>query len=77
VLPQFIGSAQSPAVQMALLGAINIVMEIVLYGGIGLLAGSFHVRLSGKANATAALNYVAGTVYVALAASITAQILAA
>ncbi|MFF3346668.1 LysE family translocator [Streptomyces sp. NPDC002779] len=77
VLPQFIGSAENPELQMAMLGAINVLMEIILYGGIGVLSGSFHGRLTGSTRATAVLNYAACAVYVVLAAAITVEILLA
>ncbi|MFE3037867.1 LysE family translocator [Streptomyces canus] len=75
VLPQFIGNAQNPASQMTVLGAINILMEVILYGSIGVLAGFFHTRLTGSKKATAVLNYVACAVYVSLASAITVEIL--
>ncbi len=75
VLPQFIGSAGNPELQMTILGAINVLMEIILYGSIGILSGFFHARLTGSTKATAVLNYTACTVYVALAAAITVEIL--
>ncbi len=74
VLPQFIGSAENPGLQMAMLGAIDILMEIVLYGAIGVLAGSFHARVTGATRATAVLNYVASAVYFVLAGTIVAGI---
>ncbi|MEU7717296.1 LysE family translocator [Streptomyces tibetensis] len=77
VLPQFIGSAANPELQMAVLGAINVAMEVVLYGGIGVLAGFFHARLTGSTKGTAVLNYAACAVYVALASAITVEILMA
>ena len=55
VMPQFIGSADDLALQMAMLGAINVLMEVVLYGGIGILAGTFHARFMGAAKATMAM----------------------
>lgn len=75
VLPQFIGSAEDPELQMAVLGAINVLMEIILYGCIGVLSGFFHARLAGSTKATAVLNYAACAVYVVLAATITVEIL--
>ncbi|MFJ4337383.1 LysE family translocator [Streptomyces sp. NPDC088915] len=75
VLPQFLGDAEDPGVQMALLGAINVLMEVVLYGGIGMLAGSFRTRLTGSSKATAVLNYGACAVYVVLAATISVEVL--
>lgn len=77
VLPQFIGSTAHPGLQMAILGAINILMEMLLYGCIGVMAGSFQARLAGSTGATAVLNYIACTVYVVLAAVITGEILPA
>jgi threonine/homoserine/homoserine lactone efflux protein len=77
ILPQFIGSAENPEFQMTLLGAINVLMEIVLYGSIGVLSGSFHTRLTGSTKATAVLNYAACAVYVVLAAAISVEILLA
>ncbi|MFE5513463.1 LysE family translocator [Streptomyces sp. NPDC056529] len=77
VLPQFIGNAEDPELQMGVLGAINVLMEVVLYGCVGVLSGFFHARLTGSAKATAVLNYVASGVYVVLAVAISAEILLA
>jgi threonine/homoserine/homoserine lactone efflux protein len=77
VLPQFIGSAENPGLQMAMLGAVDVVMEVILYGCIGVLAGFFHARLVDSTKATAVLNYVACTVYVVLAGTILGEILLA
>ncbi|MEV5437916.1 LysE family translocator [Streptomyces sp. NPDC052682] len=77
VLPQFIGSADNPGLQMAMLGAIDILMEVILYGCIGILAGYFHARLVDSTKATAVLNYMACTVYVVLAGTICGEILLA
>jgi threonine/homoserine/homoserine lactone efflux protein len=77
VLPQFIGSADNPALQMAFLGAVDILMEIVLYGGIGVLSGAFHTRLLNSTKATATLNYAACSVYVVLAATIFSDVMLA
>ncbi|MFF7053814.1 LysE family translocator [Streptomyces griseorubiginosus] len=77
VLPQFIGRAENPGSQMAILGAINILMEVLLYGGIGVMAGFFQARLADSTKATAVLNYIACTVYVVLAGVITGEILLA
>ncbi|QFZ18777.1 LysE family translocator [Saccharothrix syringae] len=74
VLPQFIGSAGNPVVQMGVLGAVNVLTEVVLYGTIGVLAGSFHARFTGESKATAVLNYVACAVYVVLAGTIVAGV---
>jgi threonine/homoserine/homoserine lactone efflux protein len=77
VLPQFIGGAKNPGLQMAMLGAINVLMEVILYGCIGILAGFFHARLVDSTKATAVLNYMACTVYVVLAGTITGEVLLA
>lgn len=75
VLPQFLGSATSPGLQMAMLGAVDVLMEVVLYGAIGLLAGVFQARFAGKTKATTVLNYVACVVYVVLAVTIIVDVL--
>ncbi|GAA3503281.1 LysE family translocator [Streptomyces prasinosporus] len=77
VLPQFMGSADDPEFQMAVLGAINVLMEVVLYGCIGVLSGFFHARLVGSTKVTAVLNYAACTVYIVLATAIIIEILLA
>lgn len=70
VLPQFTGSAENYGLQMAMLGAVDVLMEMILYGCIGILAGAFHARLTGGTDAAAALNYMASAVYAVLAATI-------
>lgn len=75
VLPQFIGDAQNAAVQLAMLGAVNVATEVALYGGIGVLAGYFHSRFRGKKRAGVALKYLASAVYVVLAVVIAAETL--
>ncbi|MER7480603.1 LysE family translocator [Streptomyces sp. NPDC126510] len=77
VLPQFIGSADNPALQLTMLGAINVLMEVILYGCVGVLAGFFHARLVDSTKATTVLNYIACTVYVVLAGTIFGEILLA
>ncbi|MEU0027169.1 LysE family translocator [Streptomyces sp. NPDC006335] len=77
VLPQFLGSAGNPELQMAVLGLINVLMEVILYGCVGVLSGFFQTRLTGSMKATAVLNYAACTVYVVLATAITVEILLA
>ncbi|MFF5634999.1 LysE family translocator [Streptomyces sp. NPDC012825] len=77
VLPQFLGNAEAPGMQLALLGAINVLMEVVLYGGIGMLAGFFRTRLTGSSKATTVLNYGACAVYVVLAVTISVEVLLA
>ena len=75
VLPQFMGVAQSAGLQLAMLGAVNVLSEVLLYGSIGVLAGAFHSRFMGSRRAGAALSYLAGAVYVALAFVIAAELL--
>lgn len=66
-LPQFIGQAQSPALQMALLGGVDVLIELIIYGAVGLFAGVFHMRFAGNRKATVLLNYTACAVYILLA----------
>lgn len=73
VLPGFIGNAQNAVLQLAMLGAVNVLTEIMLYGGIGVLAGGFHSRFSGRRRASTVLNYIAGAVYFALASVIATE----
>jgi threonine/homoserine/homoserine lactone efflux protein len=75
VLPQFMGDAQNAALQLAMLGAVNVVSEVLLYGAIGVLAGAFHSRFRGSRKAGAAFNYIAGAVYVVLAGVVVADVL--
>ncbi len=76
VLPQFTGGAQNVELQLAMLGAVNVLIEVVLYGTIGVLAGGFHARFGDSQRAGAVLNYVAGIVYVMLAGVVVAETLA-
>lgn len=75
VLPQFIGRAENSGLQMAMLGAIDVAMEVALYGWIGVSAGKFRVRLMCTKNATTVLNYIACVVYFVLAAAIATEVL--
>lgn len=74
VLPQFTGDAQSAGLQLAMLGGVNVLMEVLLYGTIGVLAGGLHSRFSGSRRAGAATSYVAGAVYLALAGVVVAEV---
>ena len=67
VLPRFTGNASDITMQMALLGAVNVTTELVLYGAIGVLAGAFHTRFTTSRRAGTVLNYVAAAVYALLA----------
>lgn len=75
VLPQFMGRADNAGMQLALLGAVNVLAEVVLYGAIGLLAGAFHSRFIGTRGAGAVLNYIAGGVYLVLAIVVVTELL--
>ena len=74
VLPQFIGSAENTGLQLAMLGVINVVFEVVLYGVLGVVAGVFRERFSGSRRADTVLSYVAGLVYAGLAAVVLADV---
>lgn len=75
VLPQFMGNATNASLQLAMLGAVNVSTEVVLYGSIGMLAGVLHSRFTGNRTSHAVLNYVACVVYAALAGAIVAEML--
>jgi threonine/homoserine/homoserine lactone efflux protein len=76
VLPQFMGEAQNAGLQLAMLGTVNVLSEVLLYGTIGVTAGAFHSRFKNSRRAGALLNYVAGTVYMVLAGVVTAEVVA-
>lgn len=73
VLPQFLGNAGNPTAQLALLGAVNVAAEVLLYGVIGIVAGSLHARFTGSQRATAVLHYLAAGVYLVLAIVVIAE----
>lgn len=75
VLPQFVGGAQNVGLQLAMLGGVNVVTEVVLYGSIGVLAGVFHSRFENSRRGGAVLHYIAGCVYVVLAVVVVVQVL--
>ncbi|WP_226346985.1 LysE family translocator [Agilicoccus flavus] len=77
VLPQFVGDARSLGAQLAMLGAVNVLMEVTLYGGIGVLAGTFHTRFRGSRSAGVVLDYAAAAVYAVLAGVVAVDSLAA
>ncbi len=70
VLPQFIGRATNVELQLAMLGAVNVATEVVLYGGVGMLAGSLSTRFARSGRAGRALHYLASAVYLLLALAI-------
>lgn len=73
VLPQFLGTADRPELQLAMLGAVNVGMEVALYGAIGVGAGAFHSRFAGSPSADKVLTYIAAGVYAVLAIVILAE----
>lgn len=75
VLPQFMGNAHDAGAQLAMLGAINVLIEVLLYGTIGVLAGVFHARFTTSPKAGAVLNYVAAAVYVTLAGIVLTEVI--
>lgn len=73
VLPQFVGAAENVTAQLAMLGAVNVAAEIVLYGGIGLMAGTLHARFAGSQRTTSTLHYLAAGVYLLLAVAVVVE----
>ena len=67
VLPQFLGNAENATAQLALLGVVNVAAEVVLYGAIGITAGTLHARFTGSQRAASVLHYLAAGVYFVLA----------
>ena len=76
VLPQFTGDARSTGIQLAMLGGVNVLTEVVLYGTVGATAGVFHSRFTSSSTAGARLNYVAGAVYAGLAGVVAVEAMA-
>lgn len=74
VLPQFVGRATNPSAQLALLGAVNVAAEVVLYGGIGLAAGHAQARLGASRRAGAVLARIAAAVYLVLAVVVLVEV---
>lgn len=67
VLPGFVGHAANVTGQLALLGAVNIALEVILYGSIGVFAAQFGDRLTRRPQAGANLHRIAAVVYALLA----------
>lgn len=76
VLPQFLGDAPEPTLQLAMLGAVNVAAEVLLYGTLGVLAGTLHARVRRRPRATRLLQLGAGAVYALLAVAIVVETLA-
>lgn len=77
VLPQFVGDADDTTAQLALLGATNVLAEVLLYGTIGLVAGGVRARTVTSRRRGAMLERLAGVVYLGLAVIIAAETLTA
>ncbi|ADB33097.1 Lysine exporter protein (LYSE/YGGA) [Kribbella flavida DSM 17836] len=75
VLPQFLGDTQNAGLQLAMLGAVTVLVEVLLYGTIGVLAGAFQARFRRSGKAGAGLNYLAGIVYLVLAGAILTELI--
>ncbi|MFG6444489.1 LysE family translocator [Microbacterium sp. P07] len=76
VLPQFLGTAAQPTAQLAMLGTVNVLMEVVLYGAVGLMAGTLRARFARSKRAAPLLHYLAAGVYFILAVLVIAETLA-
>lgn len=74
-LPQFIGDALSPALQLALLGIVDILIELILYGAVGVLAGVFHSHFEENSRIAMLLNCIACIVYLLLSAIVIIDLL--
>lgn len=66
-LPRFLGHAQNTTAQLVMLGAVNVATEVALYGAVGVGASVFRDRFMSRPGAQSALQYLAATVYLALA----------
>lgn len=76
VLPQFVGEAESTTAQLAMLGVVNVAMEVLLYGAIGVLAGAFQARFANSRRGGVVLHTIAGIVYTLLACFVLAEVVA-
>jgi len=76
VLPLFMGDAQNAGLQLAMLGAVNVLMEVLVYGTIGMLAGVFHSRFRSSECAGVLLSYISGAVYGVLAGVVIVEVMA-
>lgn len=75
VLPQFLGEANNITLQLAMLGTVNVFSEMILYGSLGVFAGTFNSRFKQSGRWQTAMNYVAGTVYAVLSLVIFVEVL--
>lgn len=74
VLPQFVGEAENLKAQLAMLGVVNVLAEVLLYGAIGVMAGQLQARVVGGGRADVVMTYVAAVVYLALGLVITGEL---
>ncbi|MFY0405476.1 LysE family translocator [Solicola sp. PLA-1-18] len=77
VLPQFLGGASSTAAQLAMLGSVNVLAEVLLYGAVGVLAGGLRSRLVDARRAGTSVSLLAGAVYATLGVVVLAEVLVA
>ncbi len=66
VLPQFVGEAENLKAQLAMLGVVNVLAEVLLYGAIGVMAGQLQARVMGGGRAGVVMTYVAAVVYLTI-----------
>lgn len=72
-LPQFADPARGPlSVQMIMLGAVFILATVLVFGAIAVLAGMLGELLGRSATIQRALNWLAGSVFIGLAAALAA-----
>lgn len=70
-LPQFVDASRGMVgAQMALLGLVFIIATILVFSSIALAAGQIGNYLSKSAKAMTVINYVAGVIFIALAAKL-------
>ena len=67
-LPQFVEAEANVTLQIMLLGALFIIATLAVFGGVALLAGTLSQQLRKSDRAQRYLNYLAGVVFVGLAA---------
>ena len=75
VLPQFIGRAENLSAQMFFLGLVDAIVEVLLYGAIGILAGGASAKLVNNSKASFWLNIIAAIVYLLIAIFIVFELL--
>ncbi len=66
VLPRFLGDAANTTAQLAMLGAVNVATEVVLYGTIGVFAGHLTSKINPQGRVSRTIEYIAAAVYFGL-----------